>query len=75
MSGKNEKRQRRARGISKAAERAEREFAAQCARVRYVAEVDLDQPIVRRDSRRRVLALIGLVLAAAVLTTFLVGAR
>ena len=69
MSGKREKALRRAlnSGVSKAALRDQREFEAVVARAKLSRAVAADQPIIRRDGRRRALALAGLLILAALL--------
>lgn len=65
MSARREKQARRAareaRGISRAAAQAEREFAHAAARLRVRLNA---RPIVRRDGRRRVLAAVALIAVA-----------
>lgn len=70
MSERAAKRARRE--ISKSARRAEEEFAAQIRRLRH--ELSAEQPIERRDTRRRVLALIALTIIVALLAQIAAGA-
>lgn len=63
---------KRAKGISRGAYEAEREFAALVRRMKH-AEQD-DNEIVRRDGRRQVLALVALSIVAALLAQVIRGA-
>lgn len=78
MSAKREKQKRRdARleaGITKEAERGQREFEAAVARQRLARVVAADQPIVRRDGRRKALAVAALMILAALLFAFALNA-
>lgn len=79
MSGRREKALRKLyraeQGLSKEFERGQREFEADVARLRMRRAVAADQPIVRRDGRRRALAIVGLVILAALLLAIAAGAR
>lgn len=71
MSARREKLKRRAAladaGLSKTALREQREFEQAVARVRLARQHHVEQPIVRRDDRRRTLAVIGLVIVGVLL--------
>lgn len=73
MSGRQAKALRRADGLSKPARRGMEEFEATVRRAR--AELNQELPIVRHDTRRRVLASIALAGIAVLLGVFAVGAR
>lgn len=80
MSQRLEKLKRRAAraelGISKQAEREQREFEAQVAAVRAAATAALDEPIASRAPRRRMVAIVCVAILAAWLLAFmLAGAR
>lgn len=78
MSARAEKLRRRAAlaeaGLSKAALREQLEFEQAVARVRLARQHQAEQPIVRRDGRRRTLAVVGLcIVGALILSVALVG--
>jgi hypothetical protein len=79
VSAKNAKRARRlerhAAGISKQAERDEREFEALVRSTRAKLANDYDGEIVRRDDLRRNLALAWLLIIAVIAFVFLAGVR
>lgn len=79
MSGRLHKLKRRAAraeaGLSKEAERGQREFDDAVARLRMRRAVEADRPIIRRDGRRRALAIVGLVILAALLVAVVLGGR
>jgi hypothetical protein len=77
MSARRVKAQRRAaraeRGISREAEREQEAFAALVAARRAERAAQALAPVVRRDDRRRTLAVVGLVIVGAILLAFAVG--
>jgi ribosomal protein L9 len=79
VSGKNAKAARRAeretQGISKQAVRDQQAFVRIAAQQRAKSIAKLDLPIVRRDTRRKVLASLGLFIVAMILLAFVLTAR
>jgi 3'-phosphoadenosine 5'-phosphosulfate sulfotransferase (PAPS reductase)/FAD synthetase len=77
VSARIEKARRRAarteQGISRAAEREQEAFAALVAARRAERAARASAPVVRRDARRRTLAVVGLVIVALILLAFGVG--